>query len=126
MPKSYDPDRMKAALQSIADSTPAERKTATVFEPGCIFDSHRGHYIYPEIIKLAESEGRALDDRMIGLVESYDKDYHEESYDYEAIIEESEAAIGWLNDNRRPEGFWFGWWEGDFGLYPIENDDDDV
>jgi hypothetical protein len=98
----------------------------TTFQPGCYFDSHLGHYIVPEIIRLAESEGRKLDARMSDVLARYEDDSHLADYPNEAVIEESDAAIQWLNDYHRPEGFWWGWVEGDFGLYELDNDDDIV
>lgn len=104
----------------------SETKTFTSADAGCFFDSHRGHYIIPAIIEFAREQGRDLDDRTTDLVAQYDRDWSDDTYPYDHVIEESDAAIGWLNDNRRPDGFWWGWNDGDFGLYPLENDDDDV
>jgi hypothetical protein len=96
----------------------------TTFEPGCYFDSHRGHYIFPEIIRLAENEGRELNAEMMGILDRYEDDSHEADYPMESVIDESESAIQWLNDHRGREGYVWEWNDGDFGFYAIEEDDE--
>jgi hypothetical protein len=95
------------------------------YEPGCMFDSHKGHYIIVEIIRFAEGEGRKLNDRMTNLIDRYESESHDPTYPFERVIEESDKAIEWLNDNRRPDAAYaWGWNDGDFGLYEIEDDDE--
>lgn len=90
------------------------------FEPGCYFDSHRGHYIVPEIIRFAGDAGYMIDSETQTMLDRYDEHWHEEDYPMEELIEESDAAIEWLNDNRCPDGYVWEWFDGDFGLYPID------
>lgn len=88
--------------------------------PGCIFDSHRGHYIIPEIITYAEELGRPTDPFVKFTLTRYDEQYHTDEYPTSAMDDEHEKAIDWLNENIAPEGYSFGHNDGDFGLYPQE------
>lgn len=95
----------------------------TPLRPGCYFDSHRGHYIYPEIIRFARSFGRPTDEEIETALARYDGHYHEADYPHEAIIEESEAAIEWLNEHFGQAGHVWEWNDGDFGLYAVEEEE---
>lgn len=94
-------------------------------EPGCYIDSHHGHYAIPETIRIAERYGRRLDEKTAGILARYDAESHREDYPHEWVIEESDAAIQWLNDHVAVDGHVWEWNEGDFGLYPLEADDED-
>src|SRR5213080_1641715 len=85
--------------------------------PGCWIDSHHGHYAIPGVIYLAEGFGRKLDNAMAKLLGEYADHYFEDDYPWELIVEESDASAQWLNDHHRPDGFWWEWNDGDFGLY---------
>lgn len=93
-------------------------------EPGCYVDSHHGHYAVPMLIEWAAATGFPVDPFVRYALDNYDHDYHNESYPNEALIEVSDEAINWLNENRSIEGHSWGWQEGDFGLWPDETDDD--
>jgi hypothetical protein len=92
-------------------------------EPGCYIDSHHGHYAIPAVIQLAQEYGRPLDAKMVDLLARYDADSHLPDYPGDAVIEESDAATEWLNDNVSVDGHMWDWNDGDFGLYPIEEDE---
>jgi hypothetical protein len=91
--------------------------------PGCYIDSHHGHYAIPRVIQLAESLGRQLDEHIASLLKRYDAHSHEPEYPMEVLIDESDAAIDWLNEHRALDGHSWGWNDGDFGLYPLEQED---
>jgi hypothetical protein len=95
----------------------------TAFEPGCYIDSHHGHYAIPGVITLARKLGYEVSPETDAILARYDTDSHEPDYPGERVIEESDAAIEWLNDNQAREGFAWAWNDGDFGLYPTEEDE---
>lgn len=86
---------------------------------GCIFAGHRGRYIFREIVDLALLEGWQPS-QPVNL---------DDEPDSEQMIWASEEAEDWLNDNVAPEGYHFGWWEGEFFLQPdswwLEEDEED-
>lgn len=91
--------------------------------PGCYIDSHHGHYAIPGVIRLAQDHGFCIDQFAQFTLDSYDEHYWNDNYPGETLIELSDEAIEWLNHNEGLTGHWWGWNEGDFGLYPIEDDD---
>jgi hypothetical protein len=96
------------------------------FEPGCYFDSHQGHYVVPAIIKLAYANGSMRDPFVEYALSRYDEDHDIEGYPSEALIDESDKAIEYLNTALQAQGvkgFTWRWDEGDFGLYPDEDDE---
>ena len=40
------------------------------------------------------------------------------------LVEASDDAEAWLNDNATIEGYAWSWNDGDFGLYELEDDDE--
>jgi len=93
----------------------------TPADAGCIYDSHHGHYIVPFVIGYAERSGRPTDPFVGWALATYQRCSHEPDYPHDALIEESEAAIVWLNEHVRPEGYFFDWNDGDFGLWEDED-----
>lgn len=89
---------------------------------GCIYDSHHGHYIVPFVIGYAGQSGRPTDPFVLWAINSYSQHCHDPAYPNDALIEECEAAIVWLNEYVRPEGYFFDWNDGDFGLWQDEFD----
>lgn len=106
-------------------------------QPGCHIDSHHGHYAIPEVIRLAERLGYIVDPFLAYALDKYGADNAQENYPHEALISACDDAIDWLNEGREserteripgqnwspeiPEGHWWGWNDGDFGLYPEED-----
>lgn len=102
-------------------------------QSGCYIDSHMGHYAIPESIKIAVSFGFHIDPFAQFALDAYDSFYFEDNYPSESLIELSDEAIDWLNstptmhwsgDARppvRPENTYWGWNDGDFGLWPEED-----
>jgi hypothetical protein len=106
---------------------------------GCWIDSHHGHYAIPEVIRIGHSFGYVLTDVERYVVAAYDRDNHRDDYPHEFIIELSEQIIDWLNsyhywsaagyapNGKPPEipvGSWWGWNDGDFGLYDEREGDE--
>lgn len=92
--------------------------------PGCYIDSHNGHYSYPAVIRLAIGYGYEADEEMVNLLARYDRDSHEADYPFEQVIEESDTAIDWLNEHVPLDGHVWEWFDGDFGLYQMVEEDD--
>lgn len=92
----------------------------TPADAGCIYDSHHGHYIVPFVIGYAERSGRPTDPFVGWALATYQRCSHEPDYPNDALIEESEMATVWLNDNIAPNEYAFGWNDGDFGMWPDE------
>lgn len=98
--------------------------TAT-FQPGCLFDSALGHYVHPEVIKLARREGMNFDPFEEFTLNRYDALW--DAPDYPDLVSQGgllDKAVEWLNDNRAPHGYLFDFNEGDFGLYRDNHDED--
>ena len=92
------------------------------YSPGCYIDSHHGHYAIPEVVRIAEREGRPMDAEMTDLLARYEEHSHEAAFNMEAVIEESDKAIDWLNEHCPLDGHTWGWNDGDFGLYNDEEE----
>jgi hypothetical protein len=114
-----------------------ERKTIGEEHAGCWLDNHRGHYITRDMIDLATGFGFIIDpfaEFALRVYEDYDGD---ENFPHESLTDLADEALRWLNygDNEGvdrtwqgqnsppiiPEGYAWDWWEGDFGLYRIED-----
>ena len=114
-----------------------DRITITEDQAGCWFDNHRGHYIVPAVIEQAVEFGFIIgpfEQYALSMYDSAQEGHSAADYPHEALIELEQEATNWLNcgDNEGldraikgqnspliiPEGFQWGWWEGDYGLYP--------
>lgn len=118
-------------------STTTERTEIT--ETGCYLDSHRGHYIVRDMIELAQGWGFLVGPAERFLLDKYEECNGDENYPVEVLHELSDAAEAWLNGGENtgvdrpikgqnsppiiPEGTAWGWFDGDFGLYALEDDD---
>lgn len=71
---------------------------------GCWIDGHWGHYGASRLIQIAEEHG-------------WHGGQHE-GFDPQFKWEVAEEAEEWLNANVAPEGFSFGWHEGEFFFMP--------
>lgn len=92
-------------------------------EPGCYIDSHLGHYAHAECVKLAIAFGMPIDPFADWAIQKYDDCSHESEYPNEAIHELCDEAEAFLNERQAVDGHYWGWNDGDFGLYPIEDDE---
>jgi len=101
---------------------------------GCYFDSHRGHYIQHDLIVWAcDDLGYIIDPMARYVIDRYDSDSHAEDYPHECLVEIVDEITYWLNNgpnegldraikgqNSPPiitPGSYWGWNDGDYGLY---------
>lgn len=81
-------------------------------DAGCWIDGHWGHYANQRLLAIASCYGfryAPID------FENPDEDT------FEAICWEADRAEEWLNDNITPDGFSFGWHDGEFFLWSNED-----
>jgi hypothetical protein len=110
-----------------------ERVTLTTDDAGCYLDSHRGHYAIRDLVWLAETAfGYRVDADDSAMLAAYEEHSHEEEFPIESLHDLADCVENWLNGQHYdfqpeppiiPDGYAWGWYEGDFGLYPIEDDD---
>jgi hypothetical protein len=90
-------------------------------EPGTYVNDHHGIYAPTMVAQLAAAWGYK------------DKHLSEEELtnlptDYEHWNDVLDDIDSWLNDQMKaydpPQEYYWGWWEGSFGLWPIEDDND--
>lgn len=110
----------------------------TITETGCYLDNHRGHYITRDMIELAIGYGFIVDGFVRFALDHYDDLGQEENYPQEELYDVSREALEWLNVGENtgldrpiegqnqppaiPDGFAWDWFDGDFGLYEIEQE----
>lgn len=96
-------------------------------EPGCYVDNHWGQYAIARAIKVAlnwgweDEEAQDLADRHLAAMmpsESPSLDHGE----FELLVDAADDAEAWLNDNCCIENHYWGWNDGDFGLYSYEEE----
>jgi hypothetical protein len=104
-------------------------KPAEFTETGCYLDNHRGHYISRDVIDFACAEGFIIGSFERFVVDLYDSHSYYEDYPQEGLIELCDEAIAWLNSSdvdrisgqnvppKKPEGTYWSFNDGDFGLY---------
>lgn len=91
---------------------------------GCWLDGARGVYIFPAIIREAESFGMELseeDTLLVSMGEEFMGMSSLTSEESEGLFFLAERAEVYLDD-LAPEGYWIGFNDGDFGMYPIEEE----
>jgi hypothetical protein len=114
-----------------------------IIETGCFLDNHRGHFITRDMIDLAVEYGFIIgpfEKYVLAHYEDWYTDHDDESATdlFQCIVELADEALVWLNcgDNDGidraikgqnsppiiPEGYAWDWFDGDFGLYSIEDD----
>lgn len=104
------------------DSQQPEVTRLTPEDAGCYVDGHWGQYGVAHMINRAEEFGYAepevtalADKHMASMGPSGGEDL---TFDeHEALSDASEEAENWLNENVAPEGYSFGWSEGEFNLW---------
>lgn len=89
-------------------------------QPGCYVDGHWGRYGTGRVIELAEEFGWDDPEALDFLLRTKESppDFTDESYEL------SQAAEDWLNENVAPEGFSFGWYDGEFFLWSAQDWED--
>lgn len=99
--------------------------TIITWEPesaGCIVGGSYGQYASLEVINLAIASGWVDEDAQ-RLVEAEDE-MLEMLREYENEI--ADDAEAWMNENVAPEGYSFGWHDGEFFLWSIEDWEENV
>lgn len=102
------------------------QKDGSVIETGCYVDGHWGHYAGAHMIMRATEFGYS-DDDVIALAQKklatmFPTNGPELADDeHEVLSDMVDEAESWLNDNAAPEGYSFGWWEGEFYLWSTED-----
>jgi hypothetical protein len=116
-----------------------EPKTTSTFRPytdaigtGCYIDSHAGHYGTRDVLYLARDFGFILSAFETFVLEMYDSHYCVDIFPNEELFDLCDEAISWLNCDEAPKGqnlppikpvdYSWSWNDGDFGLYPNEED----
>jgi hypothetical protein len=102
----------------------------TPADSGCWVDGHWGQYAVAHLVQRAEELGYSeaevislADRHMNECVHGGVTDEHTEPLsadEYWALNEASSEVEDWLNDNAAPEGYSFGWHEGEFFLWSQE------
>ena len=88
---------------------------ATPEMSGCWVGGHVGHYGQAHVIVIALDHGmraHALGDVLMDISGEYFLNGYHEDIDWAA-----DKAEEWLNDNVAPEGYAFGWFDGEFYLW---------
>lgn len=105
----------------------------TITETGCYLDNHRGHYIVRDAILLAIEFGFIVGPFERFALDHYDDLGHEESYPQEALVDLLDEATQWLNmvqgeriygqnlPPKTPDEYWWGFNDGDYGLWREED-----
>lgn len=88
-------------------------------DAGCWYDSHRG---YERIAREVISDAIRL-----GMVTEFDPEPTGEEGDILRVLssdlfDTEEQATDYIS-NLAPKGFWIGWQDGDFGMWPIDEDE---
>lgn len=111
-------------------------RTVTAADAGCWIDGHLGHYISAEVIRVAVLHGwndldalRAAEkyfqyNRSVNHIEPTWTP-EEEGANAEFVYEVADEAVRWMNENVAPEGYSFGFFEGEFFLWANTQWNDD-
>lgn len=94
---------------------------ATPDNAGCWIDGHWGHYSGARLIQIATSAGWD-DTDAFAAAERYMKNEPELDEDgvdlqYEHIWDAADEAEVWMNEHIAPEGYSFGWHDGEYFLW---------
>lgn len=94
-------------------------------EPGCYVDSHWGQYAIARAIEVAVSFGWE-DEEAQSLADRHLQAFGPEGGpplvgdEFERLVDAADDAESWLNENHLRDGYSWGWYDGDFGLYELE------
>lgn len=97
---------------------------ATPEDAGCYVDGHWGQFAVAHMIQRAEEFGYEnsvvtdLAARHLASIGPSDEPGITDD-EHEILSDASDDAENWLNENVAPEGHSFGWFEGEFYLWPI-------
>ena len=103
---------------------------ASPADAGCWIDGHWGRYGTPRLIEIAQDHGMVLDRDDEGALKSYGLDIEDFRGEDNELHDAAEWVIGqgglgdfaeeWMNENVAPDGFYFGWNDGEFFLWDTE------
>jgi hypothetical protein len=102
---------------------------ATPADAGCYVDGHWGRYAVAHMVNRAEEYGYA-DAEVTGLADRHMASMGPSGTDgltddeHEALSDASDSVEAWLNDNVAPDGYAFGWLDGEFYLWSDEQWED--
>ncbi len=97
-------------------------------EPGCYVDSHWGQYAVARMVQVAAELGWE-DEQASDLARRHLAAMGPSSEpglvgdEFEELMGACDDAEDWLNHHATVAGHSWGWYEGDFGLYPNEEED---
>jgi len=97
-------------------------------EPGCYVDGHWGQYATARMVQIAadfgfrDEQASDLASRHLAAMGPSTAPGLSED-EFERLVDAADDAENWLNDNAPVEGFAWGWNDGEFGLYELEDDD---
>ena len=105
----------------------AEETDVKGWEPGCYIDGHYGWRSIYYQIELARQSGFPVDENYKAVSEAFLEGETEillpgppdepMSDVMQYMVEESDRAEEWLNDFEAPDGYSFGWYDGEFYLW---------
>lgn len=81
----------------------------TEIEPGCYIDGRWGQYAYRRIVEIAVKYGYPPSE-----------DWFDSTINDDAVVEESDKALAWLNANVAKPGFLWGWQDGEVFYQTVE------
>lgn len=98
---------------------------ATPSDAGCYVDGHWGQYAIAHMIQRAQEFGYddaqvidLADRHLASMMPSGSEPLPDD--EHEALICASDEVECWLNENIAPDGYSFGWYEGEFFLWSTE------
>ena len=104
---------------------------ATADEAGCWLEGSRGWYAKATLVRIASARGMPLSEDDYALLDAYESGYISEITlstgervdPVECVAGQvgmAEEAKSWLNDNVAPDGYYFGWHDGEFFLQSLD------
>lgn len=101
-----------------------EIKRADPSDAGCWIEGHWGQYGMARLIEIAGEYGYnhpSDNSDAASVLASMGPSEHEATdIEWEQVLEAADDAEAWLNENVAPEGYSFGWYDGEFYLWSDE------
>lgn len=94
--------------------TPSPVQTADPSSAGCWIEGSWGHYADQRLCQIAEGLGWDIDAESKAHVDNYP---HAQPDDSDIVRDLADEAEEWLNRYVAPEGYRFGWADGEFMLW---------
>jgi hypothetical protein len=96
----------------------------TSADAGCLIDGHHGWHAHAIMIRLAESYGYQLTAPVSVIVAAYERTG--DGMYVDVVTDVMDSAEAWLNEHVAPDGYSFGWHDGEFFLQSVEWWQEDV